>query len=195
MYVKLWLQVKTFHETYYTARHIFDFWQACQKYPDDLRNKLKASIERNYYSVHPEHVLTAAAVDENENIREWAVDIINRARTSESTNSEVRLYKKPIFRWDAENYWDFVELNDPSQCNPPLLRKYDDLSICITNPETVRAAMNYSCHSQKCEYYVQEVHKAIPICSNPDDVMGVVRLTEESRKIHPRLASKQDFLN
>lgn len=189
----MWLTVKTLWQCYFAARHVFQFWKSVRDFPEELVNRIKCSIEHNYHNIHPEQILLAAAVDEEEDVRRWAVEKIEWAR-SYPTNG-IRQYTKPKIIWQAESYCEFVQLDDPKECNPPLLRKFDDLKICITDPDSVRQQIQYACHSQKNEYYVQQVHNVVPICNNVDQVMGAVRLAEESREKNPQLLSKQDFLN
>lgn len=155
---------------------------------------MRPVIQDNFYMVHPEMVLTAAAVDSDPERRAWAAGIIQCARSKETET--IRLYECPSIDWDANDLWNFVDFNsvDMGQCDPPLLRniKIEDI---VNDPMKVRQSILFPCHSQVNEFYVQEGHKCVTFCTGVQQVMGAIRVRKESRQKFPKLEIKKDFLS
>lgn len=127
-------------------------------------------------------------------VRQRAVDIIQNARASQHVGGIPRLFKKPVVNWGANSCLELVQLDNLSECNPPVLKNILDLDVCVNYPEQVKARyLNFPCHSQRNEYYVQQTHLAVPLSADPRHIMGAVRLIERSRGKFPKLQSKKDF--
>lgn len=190
----MWFNVKKNWQIYYAARHFFDFISRVKKpanqFPPALLTNLFDSLKRNFHNGHPESILTAACVDDDEATRRWAVETISWAR--ENTTDGIRLVQAPNFNFEADRYIDLVQFDQSDECNPPILRTVE-LKDCIDDPDAVKKKLHFPCHSQANERYVQEVHKAVPLCKTDEDVMGVVRLRELSRQQQGVFKSKQDF--
>lgn len=131
-------------------------------------------------------------VDANIEVRKRAAEVIMMAR-AKSNNTSVRLFKEQTINWDAEHYYELSSFEQVHHCDPPLLRHIPDISAAISSPLELELAMQYPCHSQANEFFVQETHKGVKFTTDEEQLMGFVRVRQRARELNPVLRSKQDY--
>lgn len=171
-----------------------------------MRKIVLDCLERNYAFGHSENILVAMLVDDDESVRNAAMDRIKSARQTqaqkrlsgqdeeeEGANTTVRIFQKQDLNWSAETYWQLCKFEDEAACDPPLLRLIDMADVANLDVASLKILFDFPCHSQVNEFMVQETHKALAFTSNVEQVMGMGRVRAKARLLNPVLKKKADY--
>lgn len=137
-------------------------------------------------------------VDEDENIRKQATEIIMKAKENEQFGR--RKFKKPNINFNAKSYYEMVDINDEVNLYvPPLLEgvSNDQLRGCIESAENIVKSMTQGipCHTQAVERVIKSVSEASHIVFGAENRHARVVANIESRSILPQTKTKANYSN
>lgn len=158
---------------------------------------VKKVCKDNGFFAHPENILLAMIYDDEPQIRQLGFQRILTAREEmEETYGKVRSFIPPHINFDAENYYDLFDWNEPYS-EPPFTRT-------IPYEELVRLALysgiiddnvrDIECHNQACERNVKAVSEVAMSRATQERREGMILATIASREKRPKFDSKQDFV-
>ena len=114
----------------------------------------------------------------------------------ETSSQNVRLFKVPELRLDAEDYTEMIDWKTTERFVPPLLKDVDkeDLKKCIEMQNIPNLNfLNLPCHNQGVERMVKLVTEASGKVAGQTSRDGMIRSKIKSRDMIPKYNSKKDF--
>jgi len=143
-------------------------------------------LQRNSCFAHSENVIFGMLAEDDENIRQRAVDKILELRseasattdmessTLESSRKDVRQFKVPKINVEATHFYQLTNLDsikDISQ--PPAMMDLDDTSIAqmLTKP----LVLQHPCHNQAVERHVKLLTEAASVVTRYEKRDGMIR--------------------
>lgn len=159
-----------------------------------MKDIIDPVIQRNAYFAHPENLLIAMLLDEQESIRKQAMNCILQCRKN-NTKKGVRKFVVPKLNFNAKHYTNLIDWNKTTITEPPLTKNlnYDQLMEIVTNPKKT-SIFKMPCHTQSVERGVKLVSEASRNICGPEARHGFIVATQASRQKMSKLASKKDFV-
>lgn len=98
VYAPMWFSVKLRPNVLNGSRHLFSFIKSIEKLnlSKKLKGVLQSVIQHDAYFGHTDQVFLAMLNDDNRDIREKAVKLIMKSRSSNQNNYNIREVKVPI---------------------------------------------------------------------------------------------------
>ncbi|CAH1100856.1 unnamed protein product [Psylliodes chrysocephalus] len=120
--------------------------------PEHLRKIKDPVIQRNGYFGHLENLLLAMLADSRKSVRELGLRRLLKCRTT-AGQQEIREFKLPAFKFDAENYIDMIDWHSTTITEPPLTKciSNKELKEMILDVSTEIQILKYPCHTQAVE--------------------------------------------
>ena len=141
-----------------------------------------------------ENLLLAIISDERQNIREWSLRRILKARL-EKLSTFRHQFKIPKLNFDAE-YFDLIEWQDAAVTEPPLtvnVSEADTRLFVATHGDSTVEFDRYLCYTQSVEWCVKIVMEAsLGLCGQPVR-NGFIRSRLEARSIMPVFYIKSNY--
>lgn len=195
VYVPMYFNVKYYSSVIYGSILLSKFIRSTQYLPENQRKIVNRVVQNNSYFAHCENVLLAMLFDDKKTVRESALKKILYIRDNLHDPTKLREYNKPAINFESTDYINLINLdNDENLSEPPFTANipYEYLVSYIELDSPPLSDPEIPCHIQGTERYVQLLtsvsHRVVQ--NNRDDVMTV---TAESRKLLPRIESKQDL--
>lgn len=172
----------------YGTRHLFKSIQLCNYLPNDLKNIVPKTIQRNAYFVHPENILLCMIWDERKHIRQLAYQRILKARAV--TDQNIRVFQTPDLNFEATEYYEMVDCQTVLWTEPPITVRFtnEELKEIIEDPlsSVISYIKGYPCHTQSVERAVKIVTEASLSVCGYERRDGVIRSKLESRSKMPK---------
>ena len=184
----MWFNIKYKSTLKYGAIHLYNL--IC--YSRSLSNNtidccIKHTLKINAYFAHSENILFAMLNDNDNSIRQIAIERIIKAREHEDI-SLIRKFKIPIVNFDALSYHTIIIYNE-DWVEPRLTMDIP------TNDLHIRVSIDdYPCHSQAVERTIRIVSETSLMYSSPSDRDGRVFATIQQRCIMPAFNHKSQFI-
>lgn len=169
--------------------------------PTHLR-VIRASIQRNGFYAHPEHILLAMTNDDDENVRKMSWVKILRARQNESVDSPVREFKIPNINYECSDYKTLINVHSIMNFHPPALRNIEinenNIDFLASKPilehESIGERLkNMPVHTQSVERCVKLVTEASNSVCGEKARDGWISNVLSSRNIMQKFNTKSDF--
>lgn len=160
VYSPMWFKIKSQPSLIYGAKHIHETIVRMRNLSVQTQDIVKPVLQRNGYFCHPENILISMVADDRSHIRELGWRRILKARKSKNL-AEVRSFKVPPIKFDAENYFDMIEWQDDIT-EPPLTKEISESHIAelIKSQEAYQGITDIPCHTQAVERLIKLVTEA-----------------------------------
>lgn len=160
---------------------------------DELKHVVHATLQRNAFMAHPEHVLIAMLFDERKHIRVLAYKRIQKARETEKKG--VRIFKPPQINFNAKDYIDMIDWQTTSVTEPPLVTdmSLEELQLIAETGKSGRVEFTIPSHTQAVERIVKEVTEASKRVCGMIERDGFIRARLEDRKELPTFETKSQY--
>lgn len=203
IYAPVWFRIKWKSSVVHGPKHFFMLLKLIQEnMPMNLHTRLISVLSRNAYFAHTENILLSMLVDENQSVRERAVNLIIEVRrhTKQTEPEQIRKFKKPNLVLNAQVYYEIVNLNDIQHVfEPPLLTGVpnEKLFECVEVEKNFVFIMidGIPCHSQSVERIIRSVSIASKTVFGEENRQGKICTTIASREVLPRTETKKDYIN
>lgn len=149
VYVPFWFRVKSKPQAIHGSRHIFQFIQWTQTFPESVKKIVHRSIQINGFFCHPENILLAMLTDENKQIRIDAIAKILEARRRPP--STIRQFIIPKINFNADSYTTMINWNEVENiCEPPCIQFYTQsyLQEFVESDEIIEIPGKIKLHKQ-----------------------------------------------
>lgn len=207
VYAPMWFLVKCQPSCLDGAKHIHQFILHTRYLPDNLREIIDKTVQRNGFFAHHECILLSMLADNDPVLSQLASRRIISAREKVVANS-VRIFKPPVINFEATKYHGMVDWATPYG-PPPILRKIDNEVLksrwtfhssaghSQTNNEAFTDAMlsirqipNHTQSVERCVKNVTEASKCVVGAAARD---GWIRCRIAARQALPSVETKRDF--
>ena len=160
--------------------------------PDEMREMVDRSIQRNCFFAHPENLLLTMLVDERKEIRELAARRVKVARLVKPKG--IRKFVLPTVNLNADNYYELVNWQDCQRTEPPMMMDITDEKIDSAIEAGQRWTLDdFPCHTQAVERHVKIVTEAAARVCGELRRDGYIRAKLLSRANVPHFDSKKDW--
>lgn len=123
VYAPFWFLIKSKPQAIHGSRHIFQYIQWTQPFPQTVKKIVHRSIQHNGFFCHPENILLAMLTDESRPTRIDAIEKILEAR--QRPPSTIRQFILPKIDFNADSYTTMINWNDLDNfCEPPCIQFY-----------------------------------------------------------------------
>ena len=192
VYAPVWFSIKLEPECFKGVKHLWLMAKLSRFLPDDVREVVDRSIERNCFFAHPENLLLTMLTDERKEIRELAARRVKAARLVRP--KDVRKFVLPTVNVTADNYDELVNWQDYQRTEPPMMMNITNEEIDIAIETGQRWTLdNFPCHTQAVERHVKLVTEAAAAVCGELRRDGYVRAKLLSRSIIPHFDVKKDW--
>lgn len=190
VYGPTWFEVKSQKSCTDGSKNLYNMIQRCRYLKGKVREVVEKSVQHNGFFAHHENILLAMLFDEEEQVREKAIDWIGEAEAS----VQPRQFKVPKINFKAKGFVEMVDWSNTSITVPPLVSKvkFEDLKN-IKHSIIGRQIVNIPCHSQAVERAVKlvtEASKAVTQANRHGFILSRIK----SRSMMPKVNSKKDFI-
>lgn len=196
VYARVWFDIKRHSSCKDGARHIFNMIQYSRYLSSDLKSIIDPVIQRNAYFAHPENILLTMITDPSPTTRELGFRRLVKAK--QKTEESLRQFKVPKLNFDAKSYIDIISWSETSITFPPILENVskEDLEACLMSDiGSVHLKFErYPCHTQSVERCVKAVTESASKVCGKKNREGLIATTIKSRKMMPKIETKQDFV-
>lgn len=152
-------------------------------------------IRHNAFFAHPENVLLSMLSDTRKENRQFAVDMILKARQKTVSGANTRQFRVPEINIDANDLKHLI--NWPSEAvEPPILRDVseNDIKLCAEDENKIVSMLSkYPCHTQAVERTVKLVTEASRKVCGFEARDGYIRSSLTSRQIMAKFNTKNEF--
>lgn len=192
-YAPVWFHIKSHPTCQDGAKNFYFMVSLYQKLSTEDQAVIAPVLLNNCYFSHPENVLLAGVADELDSIRIFSCQQILRARTEESTNTEIRCFDKRQFKVNlsATSYMELLDWTSTPITSPPLLDNISD--DCLANYQQI-ILPKYPCHSVDVEINVKDLSAVCQRVFGHSSRHGAVLQMKKSRLEIPVIHTKADFL-
>lgn len=193
VYTPVWFHVKAHPTLQSGSRNFFQLIKNSRYLPSELKVVIDPVIQRNAYFAHPENLLLSLLTDEQQHLREIAVNKIMNARNSPVTGNKPRVFEVPEINFNAICYNEII--NWPEiDFDPPILRNYSNEDLMQMTTSNEHFIFNkLPCHTQAVERTVKVVTEAAMTLCNKKSREGFILAKLASRKSMPKFDTKRDF--
>ena len=131
VYASMWFRVKSHPLCTDGPHNLFYFITLSRNLPSVDKQIIEPVIQRNGFFAHPENILLAAIIDENNQIKEFAAETILHARKNIACSIQIRQFVVPRINFQAENYISMINLSEYEEdvCSPPVLSNFTEDDI------------------------------------------------------------------
>lgn len=196
VFIPMWFGIKMNPTFFNGSRHFFNFIQFSKSITDrQVTSAVEECLLYNFYYGFSEQIIIGMLTDEDAGVRTRGYEIIERIRkeVADSTDNVVREVKrqsKAFYNFNADRYYDLIDLDGENVFEPPSTMHFTDEDIeNLKNAKAVPILPNIPCHSQAVEFYVQEVHRVAPL-AKPERRLNMVRCTALARRLNPYFKTK-----
>lgn len=199
VYAPFWFTIKSQSNFADGARHLFLFTQLISYLPTDLKEVVVKVVDNNSYFLHKENILVSMLTDEQQDIRQAAVDIIMRGRQSSNQPDKIRTFEKPDIDYGARHYTEVVSIDVNDGIEPPIAKilSESDLKLCIEEKDNVVSKMLESIpnHTQAVERLIRVVSQSSKKISDEKKRNEAIVVKLQCRKVLKNVETKKDFVD
>lgn len=192
-------QIKFKSSIVYGSLHLTELLKLSKFLPEKYLRIVRASVKRNGYYAHPEHVLLAMVNDDDEVVRQNAWKNIVAARKLPNQRT-VQRFEIPEMNYDCNDYKSLID-GRYLVADPPILR---DLNVDSENIDFWASKpilkhdididlANMPSHTQSVERCVKLVTEASQAVCGEKKRDGWISNTLASRNIMSQFESEQDY--
>lgn len=184
----------------YAPIHLTNMILSSRWLPPNWLDIVRATIQRNAYYAHPEHIVLTMANDPDENIRKMAWGKILAARRStESSENTLRQFKVPELNFDCTDYITLIDV--PMVVDPPILKDIEvtesRIDFLVSKPilehDFGQDIANMPLHTQAVERCVKLVTEASASVCGESSRDGHISNTIASRNVMEKFETKRDY--
>lgn len=189
----MWFKIKSQPSIIYGPNHIHETTVRMRSLSVQTQDIVKPILQRYGYFCHPENILISMVADDRSHIRELGWRRILKARKSKNLG-EVRRFKVPPIKFDAENYFEMIEWQDDIT-EPPLTKDLSEREIeeLIKLQKAYQGLSDIPCHTQAVERLIKLVTEASEKVCGEERRDGYIRTTLASRKKMPVYENKAQY--
>lgn len=193
VYIPSWFSIKCNPKIPQGSINFFKMIHFSNYLEDELKHVVHATLQRNAFMAHPEHVLIAMLFDERKHIRVLAYKRIQKARETEKKG--VRIFKPPQINFNAKDYIDMIDWQTTSVTEPPLVTdmSLEELQLIAETGKSGRVEFTIPSHTQAVERIVKEVTEASKRVCGMIERDGFIRARLEDRKELPTFETKSQY--
>lgn len=193
VYSPMWFKIKSEPSIIHGAKHMHETIVRMRSLSVQTQEIVKPILQRNGYFCHPENILIAMVADDISHIRVLGWRRILKARKSKN-QGEVRRFKVPPIKFNAQNYFDMIEWQDDIT-EPPLTKDISETQLeeLIKSQEAYQGLTDLPCHTQAVERLIKLVTEASEKVCGEERRDGYIRTTLASRKKMPAYENKAQY--
>jgi len=195
VYIPVWFSIKKNNSMTDGSRHFFKLMKYSQSMTQKVRVIVNRVLQRNAFFAHPENMLIAMLLDEEEHVRELGWRRILKCRINSSGGR--RIFVLPKLNFDAVHYYEMINWQTTAISEPPVVS-------CLSNTvieNYIKSRMlpseffpSFPCHTQAVERAVKLVTEASGCVVKSSERDGYILAKLQSRKKIPRFDAKKDFV-
>ena len=154
----------------------------------NIRNVCLKNLSNNAFCLLPENLLYAMLCDAAPEVRALA---LNKIISIREAGSAARINKIMPINFEAENYWELINMESPGIGEPACTMKFSDLELhdMVQNQRKPDLQV-YPCHSQSVERAVKLVSEASTCVYGKERRHQHICGKIQSRKLRKAFASK-----
>ena len=221
VYFPSWFNIKKNKYITDGPRNLHFLVEKTMSFPDKkVRDIAMRYIQINAYFAHPENILLGMLNDDDQEVRNVAVNIVLKQRGDDisdvdgedllpnefeggyisdedgnvgeaNESSDIRYFKVPKINNKAKVYYKLVNMKEEKFEEPPILRKLRTHEI--ENFRNEKLVLRHPCHSQAVERSVKVVSEACAEVIGFQRRDGLIRQTLKSRKLQPKVDCKKHY--
>ena len=159
-YAVMWFTLKQKETIEEAPRHLFKQIQLTNLLPKDIQTIARENIARNAYWAHPENLLLSMLTDNDEKVRQKAVDKIIALRGNEEYGDKnKRRFVIPKLNFAATDYTTMIDWQEETLYEPILVTSLS--SAEVLNISTAPLVLpKYPAHTQSVERLVKQTTRA-----------------------------------
>ena len=194
-YAVMWFTLKQKETIEEAPRHLFKQIQLTNLLPKDIQTIARENIARNAYWAHPENLLLSMLTDNDEKVRQKAVDKIIALRGNEEYGDKnKRRFVIPKLNFAATDYTTMIDWQEETLYEPILVTSLSSAEVLNISSAPL-VLPKYPAHTQSVERLVKQTTRAAETVAGYSARDGFLRASAKSREIMPKFESKQDFKN
>ena len=193
VYGPTWFQIKRSGQLSDSPKILHAAIKSCQHLKDEEVEMITRKVfSRTSYCLLPENFMFALLNEPSQRMK--ALSLIIESREA---RNHLRVRSVPQINWNAEDWWDLVELPDPSiHVEPPCVRSIplEDLKKFKENPSNLSAYLpKLPSHSQSVERAVKLVSAASSVVYGEESRHKTIVIQSKCHKIRPAFESKGQY--
>lgn len=190
VYMKSYFDIKRNYKITDGSKNLFSLINRIKEFSKKIQDICFEVLNNNSYFAHGENILLSMLADIDDKLRKNAVDIILHLKSSPSSTTNVRVFKKPAINFKSNTY---TEMSPQSTWHtvPPLLNTLSNNDILTFL--TIPLKSKHTCHSQNVERHIKNVTEAAHTVSGFERRDGMIRQKIRSRKLMKKFDSKKQF--
>jgi len=193
VYGPTWFQIKRSGQLSDSPKILHSAIKSCQHLKDEEVEIITRKVfSRTSYCLLPENFMFALLNEPSQ--RTKALSLIIESR---GISNHVRVRTVPQINWNAGDWWDLIELTDPSiHIEPPCMRliPLDDLKNFKENPTSLSAYLpKLPSHSQSVERAVKLVSTACSVVYGEENRHKTIVTQSKCHEIRPAFESKGQY--
>lgn len=196
VYVPTFFLTKTHSKIYHGAQNLFCLFEGLKQMTHEHYELLLPIVLNNSYFWHPENLLLAMLVDDDQVIRKLAVETIVAARNS-PIHDGVRVFRKlkrSQINEDATAYHQIIKWQTVEVTSPPILESVSNSMLFRTynDPDELKRYLNYCNHTQAVERGIKDL-QFVAARHPPEDRDAVLKLIRANRKKMGSFRTKNEY--
>lgn len=190
----MWFEIKSNECFKMGPKLIFNYIKCVREnFSNSIKRVVFKVVQRNSYFAHPENIILTMLTDENQEVREHAVNTILAARISAKTG--IRKFFKQKIDFKAKHYF---EMSNIDHIEPPMTMNCSEeyLNECIISAENWvnKNISGIPVHTQAVERSIKLVSSVSSQTFGEENRNQLIYTTIASRSAIPKMNSKQDYL-
>ena len=194
VYVPSWFHIKSHGTLRDGAKNVFYAMELIKKQSKRVQDVAKKSFQTNAYFAHSENLLAAMLCDEDETIRQKAINAILTIRRRKKCKVKVnaagiRVFRVPQLNWEAKNYMEIIPWEVKLFTEPPVTKQLsnDELMCGYGAPLDIP---KYPAHSQSVELCVKLVSEATKAVYGHEQQHSLCISKQSAREERPAYVTK-----
>lgn len=189
-YAPLWFSIKCKPKFRHGPEHILLAIKLYKLLPINIQNIIKPIMNKNTYFAHSENLLLSMLCNDDDLIRNAAVNRIQKVRSDD--NDSLRIFHSPSINFDAHTIEQLIDWETVDVFEPPFTMKFDNAALeGIKNNKLILPF--YPIHTQNVERCVKTVTEASTTVYGFEARDGFIKAKICHHKIMPSFESKKYF--
>lgn len=200
VFIPTWFHIKMEPKFCHGSRHFFNIVKFTKSSSAGaVINAVEDCLTYNFYYAFSEQIIIAMVTDPDPDVRVIGFEHIKRIRNingplGDDPVREVKRQPKSFYNFDANSYYELIDLNGMNIFEPPSTMHLSDEDIDrLQSARLAPLLPNIPCHSQAVEFYVQEVNRVASL-AKPERRVNIVRCTSLARRINPYFKTKKNCI-
>ncbi|XP_065653685.1 uncharacterized protein LOC136080671 [Hydra vulgaris] len=193
VYAYIWFLIKRSSKFMDSPSIFFKMTEQIRKQDEEIQNICFKNLKKNSYCLLPENFLYCMLRDEDSNIREQALLVIKKLRTSKDKECRVTNIANVDINFQATSWTELIDFKKSSEPASTIWLKDDQIDALIATKE-VPNLPEFPSRAQSIERAVKLVTEASHQVYGREARHKYILTKLKSREIRPHFETKNDFV-